>query len=92
MRQVVRDLVAPELKAHATKLEGLQKTVDLQDESQTKTADIRHDSVMKALDSLRSEMRSEFAALRAGNELEVLRQVAPISERIAIVETRTKKG
>ena len=45
---------------------------------------------MKTMDAFRAEMRSEFAALRASNQVEVFRQVAPISERIAIVEARAK--
>ena len=121
LRQVIQDLVAPELKAHTvklealqktvdtkvddlhktvdvkidglqqtvdTKIEALQKTVDMHHESEVKTAELRHEAVMRTLDSF----RSEFAALRAINELEVLRQVSPISERIAIVEPRVKQG
>jgi hypothetical protein len=47
---------------------------------------------MKTLDAFRAEMRSEFASLRANSQVEVLRQVAPISERIAVVESRVKQG
>ena len=54
MRQVVQDLVAPDLKSHTVKLEALQKQ-----------SEIQHDAVMKTLDAFRAEMRSEFAALRA---------------------------
>jgi hypothetical protein len=79
MRQVIQDLVAPDLKSHTVKLEALQKQ-----------SEIQHDAVMKTLDAFRAEMRSEFAALRANNQVEVFRQVSPISERIAVVESRTK--
>ncbi len=81
LRQVIQDLVAPDLKSHTAKLEALQKQSEMQ-----------HDSVMKTLDAFRAEMRSEFAALRASNQVEVYRQVAPISEGMAIVEARTKRG
>lgn len=79
LRQVIQDLVAPDLKAHTVKLEALQKLGEMQ-----------HDAVMKTLDAFRAEMRSEFASLRANNQVEVFRQVSPMSERIAIVEARTK--
>ncbi|MEO6801663.1 MAG: hypothetical protein ABI197_00305 [Granulicella sp.] len=79
LRQVIHDLVAPDLKAHTVKLEALQKQ-----------SEIQHDAVMKTLDAFRAEMRSEFAALRANNQVEVFRQVSPMSERIAVVEARTK--
>ena len=44
------------------KLEALQKQ-----------SEIQHDAVMKTLDDFRAEMRSEFAALRANNQVEVFR-------------------
>jgi len=88
LRQVVQDLVAPELKAHAVKLDVLQRQGDMLQ----KSMDTQPDSVMKTLDAFRAEMRSEFASLRANNQVEVLRQVAPISERMAVVESRVKQG
>jgi len=81
LRDALQDFVAPELKAKAVKLEALQKQ-----------GEVQHDAVMKTLDAFRAEMRSEFAALRANNQVEVFRQVSPISERIAVVESRTKSG
>jgi hypothetical protein len=79
VRQVIQDLVAPDLKAHTVKLEAIQKQ-----------SEIQHDAVMKTLDAFRAEMRSEFAALQAHNQVEVFRQVSPISERIVVVEARSK--
>ena len=79
LRQVVQDLVAPDLKALSSKVDSLQKQ-----------SEIQHDAVMKTLEAFRAEMRAEFAALKANNQVEVARQVAPISERIAIVEARRK--
>lgn len=79
LRQVIQDLVAPDLKALASKVDSLQKQ-----------SEIQHDAVMKTMDAFRAEMRSEFAALRANNQVEVFRQVSPISERIAVVEARAK--
>jgi hypothetical protein len=46
--------------------------------------------MMKTLDAFRAEMRSEFAALRANNQMELFRQISPISERLAVVESRTR--
>ena len=50
-----------------------------------KQMEISHDAVMKTLDAFRAEMRSEFASLRASDQMEVFRQMGPISERIAVV-------
>lgn len=79
LRQVIQDLIAPDLKALSAKVDSLQQQ-----------STIQHDAVMKTIDAFRAEMRSEFAALRANNQVEVFRQVSPISERIAVVEARAK--
>lgn len=81
LRQVIQDRVAPDLKALSAKVDSLQQQSTLQ-----------HDAAMKTMDAFRAEMRSEFAALRANNQVEVFRQVSPISERIAIVEARAKES
>jgi hypothetical protein len=77
LRQVIQDLVAPGLKAILSRQESLQKQLEVQ-----------HDAVVKTIEAFRAEMRSEFAALRANNQLEVLRQVSPLSERLAVVEKK----
>jgi hypothetical protein len=59
--------------------------VQKQIEMLQKQMEISHDAVMKTLDAFRAEMRSEFASLRASNQMEVFRQMGPISERIAVV-------
>lgn len=79
LRQVIQDLVALDLKALTAKLDSLQRQTEIQ-----------RDALMKTLDAFRAEMRSEFAALRANNQVEVFRQMTPISERVAVVEARTK--
>lgn len=79
LRQVIQDMVAPDLKAHTVKLDMLQRQVEIQ-----------HDALMKTIDAFCAEMRSEFAALRANNQLEVFRPVSPISERVTVMESRTK--
>jgi hypothetical protein len=74
LRQVIQDLVAPDLKAIQAKQDATSKLIEVQ-----------HDALMKTVDAFRAEMRSEFAALRATNQLEVYRQVSPLSERISVV-------
>jgi hypothetical protein len=78
---VIQDLVAPDLKAHTSKLEALQRQ-----------SEIQRDAVMNILDIFRAEMRFEFAALSSNNQVEVFRQVFPISERGAVVESHAKQG
>ena len=77
LRQVIQDLVAPDLKAILARQEAQQKQFEAQ-----------MDALVKTIEAFRAEMRSEFAVLRANNQLEVLRQVSPISERLAVVEKK----
>jgi hypothetical protein len=77
LRQVIQDLVAPDLKAIQAKQDATSKQIEVQ-----------HDALMKMVDAFRAEMRSEFAALRATNQLDVYRQVSPLSERLTVVEKR----
>lgn len=88
LRQVIQDLVAPDLKAHAVKLDALRKQGDMLQ----KQLEVQHDAMMKTIEAFRAEMRSEFASLRANSQIETMRQVSPISERLALVEARTKQG
>ena len=76
LRQAIQDLVAPDLKAIQAKQEATSKLMEVQ-----------HDALIKTVEAFRAEMRSEFASLRANNQLEVLRQVSPLSERISVVES-----
>lgn len=84
VRQIIQDLVAPDLKALQSKLDSQAKQLEMLNQQST----IQHDATMKVLEAFRAEMRSEFAALKALNQVEVMRQVSPLSERIAIVERR----
>jgi hypothetical protein len=84
MRQVIQDLVAPDLKAHGVKLDALQKQGDML----LKHMEMQHDATMKTIDAFRAELRSEFASARANYQIEVMRQVAPLSERLAVLEAR----
>jgi len=69
LRQVIQDLVAPDLKAIQAKL----------------------DANTHLIDAFRAEMRSEFAALRAANQIEVLQQVSPLKERLSVLEIQPGK-
>lgn len=84
VRQIIQDLVAPDLKALQSRLASQSKQLDMMTQQST----AQHDATMKVLEAFRAEMRSEFAALKALNQVEVMRQVSPLSERIAIVERR----
>jgi len=76
VRQLIQDLVAPDLKAISAKQDATEKQMMLQ-----------HDLLMKTLEAFRAEMRSEFALLRAEFRIEIQSQIAPLKERIAVLES-----
>jgi hypothetical protein len=88
LRQVIQDLVAPDLKAIQAKQDAMAQRMELQYDSLRRQMEVEHNAVMTNMDAFRAEMRSEFAALRATNQLEVYRQISPLSERISVVEKR----
>ena len=74
VRQIIQDLVAPDLKALQSRLASQSKQMDMMIQQST----AQHDATMKVLEAFRAEMRSEFAALKALNQVEVMRQVSPL--------------
>jgi hypothetical protein len=88
LRQVIQDLVAPDLKAIQAKQDSMDKRMELQYDTMRRQIEVQHNALMTNMDAFRAEMRSEFAALRATNQLEVYRQVSPLSERLTVVEKR----
>jgi len=77
LRQVIQNLVAPDIKAIQAKQDVTNRQIEVQ-----------QDALMKTVEAFRAEMRSEFALLRAYSQLEVLRQVSPLSVRLTLVEKR----
>ena len=77
LKRVTRDLLSADLK----RIEAMHDAL-------SKLSELKHNALMANLNAFRAEMRSEFAALRATNQLEVYRQVSPLSERISMVEKR----
>lgn len=77
VRQAIQDIVAPDMRAMEARQDAMSRLMEVQ-----------HNALMTNMDAFRAEMRSEFAALRAANRLEVYRQLAPLSERIAVLEKR----
>jgi hypothetical protein len=88
VRQVIQDLVAPDLKAIQAKQDSLSKQVELQYDALRRQIEVQNNALMTNMDAFRAEMRSEFAALRANNQLEDFRQVSPLSERLTMVEKK----
>lgn len=70
IRQAILDVLTPELKSHAAKLDSLH---DLMMKN--------HDEMMRAIDEFRAEMRSEFASLRAKNQADDFSQLSSPSKR-----------
>jgi len=77
LRQLLQDLVAPDLKAIQAKQDALYSATNAQ-----------HNAVMAALEAFRAEMRAEFTALRASLQLELLSKTGPLSERLTAIEAK----
>lgn len=80
VRQLIQDSITPDLKAIQAKQDALSRQLEIQ-----------YDAVVKTIEAFRAEMRSEFAALRANNQLEVMRHASPLRERLSIVEEKRSR-
>ncbi len=84
LRQVLQDMIAPDLKSLGIKMDGLQKQVELSERS----VNAQIEAFRAELNAFRAEMRSEFQSQRVLLQNEVLRETSPIRERIASLESR----
>jgi hypothetical protein len=84
IRQLLQDIVAPDLKALTTKVDGVQKQLELSEKSMS----AQLEAFRAEMAAFRAEMRSEFQAQRNLLQNEVLRETTPIRERVASLEAR----
>jgi hypothetical protein len=91
IRQLLQDIVAPDLKALTVKVDGVQKQLELSEKSTSAQLDAFRAEVAAfraEIGAFRAEVRSEFQAQRNLLQSEVLRETMPIRERVASLEAR----
>ena len=69
-RQIIQDSIVPDIKTLQSKQELLANQLEMIQRQSI----IQHDAMMMTLDAFRAEMRSEFAALKATNQVEIMRR------------------
>jgi len=84
LRQLLQDVIAPDLKSLGVKMDGLQKQVELSEKSVNAQIEV----FRAELNAFRAEMRSEFQSQRFLLQNEVLRETSPIREGVASLESR----
>jgi hypothetical protein len=97
VRQLIQDLVSPDLKAIKEKQEALARELELmrqstaaQFEAQRQYTTAQLDALMKNIEAFRAEFRAEMTLLRTSHQLEVLRQITPLAERVAALESQQR--
>ena len=99
VRQLIQDLVAPDLKAIKVSLDDRSNQLEMSEsmllrhqELISRQSELQFQAIMSNLDSFRAEMRAEMSALRTTSKSEVTEQLSPIIERVArleaLIETR----
>lgn len=84
LRQLLQDVIAPDLKSLNVKLDGLQKQVELSG----KSVNAQIEAFRAELNAFRAEMRSEFQSQRVLLQNELLREASPMRERLATLEAK----
>ncbi|HEX4651407.1 MAG TPA: hypothetical protein VH250_07870 [Granulicella sp.] len=95
IRQLLQDVIAPDLKALAVRVEGNQRHTELAlkaMEAQLEAFRVELSAFRIEQQAFRAEMRAEFQAQRNLLQSEVLRETAPIRERLATLEAREARS
>jgi hypothetical protein len=91
IRQLLQDVIAPDLKALAVRVDGNQRHTELAlkaMEVQLEAFRIEQSAFRIEMNAFRAEMRAEFQAQRNLLQSEVLREMLPLRERLAPLEAR----
>src|ERR1700691_5268677 len=95
IRQLLQDVIAPDLKALAVRVEGNQRHTELAlkaMEAQLEAFRAELAAFRTEMNAFRAEMRAEFQAQRNLLQNEVLRETAPIRERLATLEAHEARS
>ncbi len=112
VRQLLQDLISPDLKAIAARQEVAEKhlvslieaqgklveaqgkhlgrLVEMQGESLRNQMATQSDLLLRMVDGFRAEVRLELSNIRSEPRLEMRDHVAPLSERAAVLEERSR--
>lgn len=86
IRKAFQDFLAPEVRSITVKVESLEKRMNERFDDAERQTSLKFDVLIKTIEALRAEIRSEFLLMRLHDQVEVSRQVAPLSERVAVLE------
>lgn len=95
IRKVLQDIIAPDLKSLAMKIEGVQREMELSrksTEAQFEAFRIEQSAFRSEMNAFRAEMRAEFQSQRNLLQNEVLRETSPIRERLATLEAHEARS
>jgi len=102
IRQLLQDVIAPDLKALAVRVEGNQRHTELalkamEVQLEAFRAELsafrgEQQAFRAEMNAFRAEMRAEFQAQRNLLQSEVLRETAPIRERLATLEAHDARS
>lgn len=85
LRRRLQDVIAPDLKSLAIKIDGVQRQMELA----RKAAEAQLDVFRIETTAFRAEMRARFQAQRNMLQNDVLRETSPIRERLATLEAHS---
>jgi hypothetical protein len=84
MQHLIQDVIAPDVRELKVRVASLEKQVD-----------VRFDAVQSRFDALEKQLDARFEAImsaisdsRSQAELAAFRAVAPVSERVAVLESQ----
>lgn len=94
LRDIVQDLLVPELKSIKVELEAMRTEMRLRDEKQTEATHALRGELRSGLDALRIEMQIRDEKQTASNQAlsDKLGVLIEVRERLAVLEDRAKRS
>ena len=89
LRQVLQDVIAPDLKSIVARMDGMERQMELSKEAtkaQLEAFRTEQAAFRSEMNAFRAEMRAEFQAQRNLLQNVVLHETSPIRERLATLE------
>jgi hypothetical protein len=90
LQQLVQDVIAPDVRELKVRVSSLEKTMDLRFDAMKQDMDTRFSSLEQKMDIQFRAVLAAIAESKAQTELTNVKLLASLSERVAVLEARSR--
>jgi hypothetical protein len=86
LQQLVQDVIAPDVRELKVRVSSLEKQMDVRFDA----VDVRFNALEQKMDAQFNALLAAIGESKAQSELTTMRLIAPLSERIAVLEAQRR--